>query len=156
MELILLLLVCYLPAPKPILPCNHNRSIFVYFALGSTLSKYKGWVGIPLNYLYTSKDDIDYANFRSNHSEQPINWGSDEGQKLADSLILTENEQKFALARAALELKNFNYIHGSILPAFAITALCGASQLANKRFKLLARPLQVSFIYWHFKCAHFI
>lgn len=73
-----------------------------------------------------------------------VDWGSDAAEKLAESIILTENEQKFALVRAVFQLRNMNHVHGSIVPAFSLMSLYAAAQYVNHRFNLLAKSPFVS------------
>lgn len=101
------------------------------------MSSYKGWIGIPMNYLYQSKQDIDIMNLRIR--DQEIDWSSEAAERFADAVILTENEQKFALVRAVCELRNYNHMHGAVVPAFTLAGLYTGSQYVNNRFNLLSK-----------------
>lgn len=73
-----------------------------------------------------------------------IDWSSEAADRLASALLLTENEQKFALVRAVLHLKNLNHVHGTLVPAFSFMGLYTAAQYVNYRFNLLSKSPFVS------------
>lgn len=54
-------------------------------------------VGIPFHFRYQEITDIDKN--RLTLKNLSIDWNSEEGEKFADSLILSENAKKFAIAR---------------------------------------------------------
>lgn len=90
-----------------------------------------------MNFLYESRQDIDIMNLRIRDKE--IDWNSEAAERLVDAVLLTDNEQKFALVRAVCELKNYNHIHGSLVPAFTLAGLYSTGQYLNHRFNLLSR-----------------
>lgn len=97
-------------------------------------SSYYGWVGIPLNYLYTSKLDIDKMNLKLR--TESIDWNSKYGELLEDSLILTEDEKLFGITRTIMELRNYNYIHTTVIPISTIFGTYVSAQALNNRFNL--------------------
>lgn len=54
-------------------------------------------VGVPFHFRYQEKSDIDKN--RLTLKNVSIDWNSEEGEKFADSLILSDNAKKFAIAR---------------------------------------------------------
>lgn len=108
---------------------------------GSTSSGFGGYIGIPINYLYKTTNDIDKMNIKM--GTKSINWNSKHGQLLEESLVLTEDEKDFGLLRAAFELRNKNYIHKSLIPFGSICGLYFLSQKVNQHIGLYQKPRTV-------------
>lgn len=70
---------------------------------------------------------------------EPVDWNSEAAERLANALILTENEQKFALVRAVLQLKNWDHMHGALIPSISVVGVYAAAQYVNQRYNLLAK-----------------
>lgn len=98
-------------------------------------------MGIPVNYLYKSLADIDRFNIKLRN--ETIDWSSKFGQLLEQSLLLTEDEKQFGLLKAALELRNFNFVHKTILPAAGIFGLYVMAQTVNGKLNLYQKPRPV-------------
>lgn len=88
---------------------------------GATESTYGSIVGIPWNFVYKDTKEIDLTELRV-FGDQVVNWDSKAGKQLLKSLIFTEAEQKFAIARELYMTDNFrrfftpiNFIFNSLL-----------------------------------------
>lgn len=117
---------------------NKNKTILIP---GSTSSGFGGYIGIPINYLYETTNDVDKVNLKM--GRESINWNSQYGQLLEKSLVLTEDEKEFGLLKAAFELRNNNYIHRSLIPFGSICALYFLSQKVNQHMDLYQKPRTV-------------
>lgn len=105
-------------------------------------SSYYGWIGIPLNFFYSTNQDIDRFNLKLRN--EPIDWNSKYGEMLEKSLILTDDEKLFGITKATMELRNYNYIHKPLVPAFTTFGLYCSAQWVNRRFGLFHFPRMVS------------
>lgn len=117
---------------------------------GSMNSNCNGYIGIPLNYLYKSINDIDRSMINHEMGKESIDWTSKYGQLLEKSMILTEDEKDFGLLKTAFELRNHNHIHQSLIPGASILALYVTSQTINEKFGLYQRPRTVNSHLWLF------
>lgn len=97
-------------------------------------STYYGWVGIPINYLYETTQDIDRLNLKLRNKS--IDWNGKYGEILEKSLVLTEDEKLFGIMRTVLELRNHNHIHGTLIPTGTIFGLYVSAQALNKKLNL--------------------
>ncbi|XP_055307159.1 uncharacterized protein LOC129571383 [Sitodiplosis mosellana] len=105
---------------------------------GSVHSRYSGWIGLPLNYMYSTSQDIDRMNLKL-RTEQ-IDWNSKYGELLEKSLVLTEDEKLFGILRSVLELRNYNHIHTTLVPGATIFALYSSARAINDRYNLFQIP----------------
>lgn len=105
-------------------------------------SSYSGWIGLPISYMYRSPQDIDKMNIQVR--TEPIDWNSKYGELLENSLLLTEEEKLFGMMRSILELKNYNHVHSTLVPAGAIFGLYTTAQAINKKYNLYQLPRPVS------------
>ncbi|CAH1788372.1 unnamed protein product, partial [Owenia fusiformis] len=86
-------------------------------------------VGLPLNFKYKTMDDIDRDKIfvmqkdMDHDKPQPPKWNSDAGVALLDSLVLSENAKKFAIARE-LEYCNSHYVwvNSGLISAYGFMA----------------------------------
>lgn len=75
---------------------------------GSTFTKPGGIIGIPINFMYRSVDDIDKEKITINN--KPIDWNTPAGRSLQESLVLSEKARKFAIARELFYLHT-HHVH---------------------------------------------
>lgn len=129
----------------------HSRISFTN-NLGSVNSTYGGWVGIPINYLYDSTRDIDRMNIKLR--TETIDWNSKYGEMLEQSLVLTDDEKLFGIARSVLELRNYNHIHSTLVPGGTIIGLYVSAQTLNNKYNLFKLPKYVSFKWKLFFFSH--
>lgn len=76
-------------------------------------------------------------------SQKYVDWTSEVGQKLADALILTEAEQKFAICREILGGKNIKLYLESVYPFTCVFLTYALTQYVNMRRNLYAAPTSV-------------
>lgn len=112
---------------------------FDLFHAGSSSSKYGVAVGIPVNYTYKSVADIENADIKVN--QKKIDWTSEAGQKLADSLILPERVQQFAICREILMTQNNKVQYEATFPFICIFFVYNLTTYLNRKLNLYAGPV---------------
>lgn len=105
-------------------------------------SKFSGWIGLPLNYMYSTTQDIDRMNLKLQTKQ--IDWNSKYGELLEKSLVLSDDEKYFGILRSVLELRNYNYIHTTLVPGGTIFALYSSAKAINDKYNLFQIPRGVS------------
>jgi len=80
--------------------------------MGSFKLRGGAYVGIPQNFNYKSTGDIERDLITM--KRKPVSWNSDGGHLFQDSLILSDNAQKFAIARELCHL-NTGYVYNYAL-----------------------------------------
>lgn len=95
-------------------------------------------VGIPSNFGYSSTDDVDRSNVLVNMDQ--VSWNSEAGKKLLDAMILSEDTQKFAIAREIAYVRTPYVYYNSIFPAAVIAFMYAFSSNCNNRLDLFNRP----------------
>lgn len=91
--------------------------------------------------MYESINDVDKVNLKL--GAKSIDWNSKYGQLLEKSLVLTEDEKEFGLLKTALELRNNNFQHGTLIPGVCVFGLYSVSQVVNQKLGLYHRPRPV-------------
>lgn len=91
--------------------------------------------------MYGSISDVDKVNLKL--GEKSIDWNNEHGQQLEKSLVLTEDEKEFGLIKTALELRNSNFMHKSLIPGAFVFGLYVASQSVNQKLGLYHKPRPV-------------
>ncbi|KPI92721.1 PREDICTED: transmembrane protein 177 [Papilio xuthus] len=109
---------------------------FDLFHAGSTSSRFGVAIGIPVNFAYTSIDDIKKDSIQVN--QKNINWESEVGKKLANALILPDKVQEFAICREILMTNNNKVVYESCYPFMSIFFVYNLCQYLNKKLNLYA------------------
>ncbi|KAI5755436.1 hypothetical protein M8J77_016785 [Diaphorina citri] len=117
--------------------------------IGLTGSKYSFRIGIPSNFNYKSEADI---NPNVKIESKLIDWNSEEGKILKESLVLSENAQKFAIAQEVYkcDLTSF-YLHLSY-PALAPGLAYIVADKVHEKMELHKRSLQLRTIFYAGMC----
>jgi len=111
--------------------------------IGSLKSRFGGHVGVPANYLYDKISDIERGEIRARDKE--INWSSEDGKMLQNSLVLSEIEQVFAITKSIMLLKTHKLLLTSLYPPLCLLSIYGTAHYLNQKMNLYARPLMVRF-----------
>ncbi|XP_063620965.1 transmembrane protein 177 [Cydia splendana] len=111
---------------------------FDLFHAGSSSSKYGVAVGIPVNFTYKSVADLENADIKVN--QKKIDWTSEAGQKLADSLILPERVQQFAICREILMTHNNKVQYEATFPFICIFFVYNLTTYLNRKLNLYSGP----------------
>lgn len=114
------------------------------FHAGSTKSKFGGLVGIPSNYTYDNKDQIERSEIML--KTESIRWGSAEGQKLEHALVLAEDEQVFGIAREILMTNTYQPALNTVYPTICTFFMYSMGKYFNLKMQLLNRPLSMRLV----------
>lgn len=109
---------------------------------GSMQSIYGAWIGIPVNYFYTTVDDIPKNQLLVNSN--PIDWDQDSGQMLQHSLVLTDSEKLFAFCRSLFELKSYRVVVNTLIVPVVVIGTYTLGAFLNIKYKMFRRPFYVS------------
>ncbi|XP_065348440.1 transmembrane protein 177 isoform X1 [Cloeon dipterum] len=128
---------------------RNDKQLYRYFTaygfdalhLGSTFSKYGVLVGVPSNFYFKSKADIEYNNITV--QGEPIKQKStpEDKDQLLDSLILSDKAKQFALGVQIYEANTAEIFNQSIAPSASIVAYYTLSTHFNQKFNGYARPV---------------
>lgn len=114
----------------------------MFIQLGSIKYRFGAILGIPVNYSFESEDDINKQDIRFRN--ELINWDSEMGKLLQESIILKEDEQIFGLCRAILQLQTHYILLNSLFPTGTFLFIYTVGNVLNQKLNLLVRPLSVS------------
>lgn len=118
---------------------------FDLYSIGSVTLRHGALVGIPINFTYTAADEIPKGDIMLKGYEQ-VNWESEGGKLLQESLIFTEDEQVFGIAREMLELKTNKVLFNSVLPSGAFLMYYSITSGINHAQRLFVRPLSLRLV----------
>lgn len=91
--------------------------------------------------MYNNKNDINKREIRIR--DQTVKWSSEHAAILEDAIVLSEDEQLFALARSVLESLNKPILLTSIYPSAIFVLMYTLGKLLNMRLNLYIRPFMV-------------
>lgn len=114
---------------------------FDMIEIGSTKSRFGGHIGIPMNYLYEKISDIERPDIRVRSKE--VEWSSEHGKILQDSLVLTDTEQVFGITRSILMVKTHKLLIESFYPPICFMFIYGVGYYINEKMRLHGRPLAI-------------
>ncbi|XP_076634713.1 transmembrane protein 177 [Colletes latitarsis] len=124
-------------------------NVFGYnmFNAGSTSSKYGGVIGIPMNFGYTDVNTVDKDNIFL--MDKPVNWEQQAATDFLNSLILSDNAKKFALAQEILKVKDNNLLLLATDTLMNLGAIIITYNLLHKLFKISQRKRLIRYSF-HF------
>lgn len=112
---------------------------FDTLSIGSTKSRFGAFIGVPANYAYDTPATIDTGKIQL--KGQSIAWSSEDGQRLREALVLTEDEQIFGVARSILQVKSHKLLLTSLYAPVSLFIVYALGSSINRRRNLYARPL---------------
>lgn len=116
------------------------------FQLGSTTVHKGVQIGIPQYMQAADEEEIKHCRILVDN--YPVNWDSPDGDRLLRSLQLSENAQKFLIAKLILQGDNYEYLFESFLPSIMLSTFYGLGHVAHSFFDLLHKPFISSiFVY---------
>ncbi|XP_037949768.1 transmembrane protein 177-like [Teleopsis dalmanni] len=117
---------------------------FDLFQAGSIKYRFGSEFGIPVNYSYASPNDIKRSEIRFRDKE--INWNSESGKLLEESIVLTEQEQIFSFCKSILQLQTHKILMNSIFPSITFIGMYAVGNYVNLRNNFYARPLALRLV----------
>lgn len=114
---------------------------FDLYNIGSTKFRNGGLIGIPVNFSYTAASDINKMDVIIRG--KPVDWNSQGGKHLEHSLVLTEDEQIFGLAREIIQVQNNSVYLNSLYPAVTIFSYYALTSILNSKLRFFYRPLSL-------------
>ncbi|XP_076155557.1 transmembrane protein 177 [Alosa pseudoharengus] len=98
-------------------------------------------VGIPANFNSTPDDPAGITNRTILINGREVEWDSDIGSSLKESLVFSSEAQKFAIAREVLRLDSAGpVLHAAVAPA-CLVGICVNSVVLKHIFGLYAGPI---------------
>ncbi|XP_073501812.1 transmembrane protein 177 [Phyllobates terribilis] len=98
-------------------------------------------IGIPANYNSTEADGAGTANRLLVINGQEVDWASEPGIRLRDSLTLSIEAQKFSLAREAVHAQTSGPILQASVAPLCLTSVCVSSVALKQLLGLYSGPL---------------
>uniref|UniRef100_A0A336KRZ3 CSON014677 protein n=1 Tax=Culicoides sonorensis TaxID=179676 RepID=A0A336KRZ3_CULSO len=111
---------------------------------GSKHSIWGSYVGIPDNFNYETANDIPKGAIVMHN--KPIPWSTEGGKKIEQSLVLTEDEQIFAMLKEILALRTWEWPLNCFYPVMTLFTAYGLSHYINTKLKLFQRPLSLRLV----------
>lgn len=106
---------------------------FSTVSAGTTLFPNKAVVGLPRNSIFNTVQDIETANIR--FEGKLIDWESNLGKALKESLLFSEKEIKFLIGHELTHIKEFDFVYSA---AHAFTCFYGFYKIGMVLPKLLS------------------
>ncbi|XP_069588757.1 transmembrane protein 177 [Ranitomeya imitator] len=98
-------------------------------------------IGIPANYNSTEADGAGTTDRLLVVNGQEVDWASEPGIRLRDSLTLSLKAQKFSVAREALHAQTSGPILQASVAALCLTSVCVSSVAIKQLLGLYSGPL---------------
>ncbi|XP_053963064.1 transmembrane protein 177 [Anastrepha ludens] len=117
---------------------------FDLFEAGSTKYRFGAALGVPVNYAFSEKQEINRQDIR--FRDQSIQWNSDAGKLLQDALVLTEDEQLFGFCKSILQLQTHRVLLNSLFPSISFLSVYTIGHYLNMRMNLLAGPFSLRLV----------
>ncbi|KAK7072876.1 hypothetical protein SK128_018166 [Halocaridina rubra] len=111
---------------------------FDIFHAGSTLLSRKCVLGLPISFKYSNFEDFDVTGIVVNN--EPVPWSSPEGKSLQQSLILSDDAKKFAIARELVHIDSSEPILKGVFTSSVMCMCYIFASTVNKRLNFYARP----------------
>ncbi|KAL8600579.1 hypothetical protein ACOMHN_062450 [Nucella lapillus] len=116
---------------------------------GATFARQGAVIGVPINFKYRIISDVEKEKITLNNTN--IDWNSAPGNKLLDSLILSEKARQFAIAREMFYVHTFHmYVNAglvcfSFFSAYWMGAAVNALYGLSRRLPMASRGAVYSF-----------
>lgn len=98
-------------------------------------------IGIPANYNSTKEDGAGISDRVLVINGQEVDWASEPGISLQDSLTLSVNAQKFSLAREAIHAQTSGPILQASVAPLCLTSVCVSSVAFKQLLGLYTGPM---------------
>ncbi|XP_065206316.1 transmembrane protein 177-like [Planococcus citri] len=114
------------------------------FHLGSTQVSRGVYIGIPQFIQAADEEEIKKCKILIN--DKPVDWDSPDGERLLESLVLSEKAQKFVLAKLILQGDTYRFLFESFLPSLLLSTYYVVGFFAHKFLNLLHKPFGLSIV----------
>ena len=112
---------------------------FDTFQAGISGLKTGGIIGIPVNFTYKTARDLEANRLMIN--KVPVDWARQETEDLAQSLVLSQEAQKFAIAREILNFQEFNKLWDCIVASILFISSYAFCQWIKHKYDMYNKPL---------------
>lgn len=113
---------------------------------GFLSSRFGALIGLPINFTYTDKDSINKESILIDND--PVDWNREDAKHLIDSLILSEEAKKYAIAREILMTDNSNVTVQAIVSSLLIGTCYGFTAHLNESLKNFQKPQSLRVIFY--------
>lgn len=114
---------------------------FDVWRAGSLRTRFGALIGFPINFTYESIENVDKQSIVVNNDE--VNWERRDAQKLLNSLILSDNAKKYAIAREITMVDSKHLIIESVTIAMLFGSCYGVTAAINDSLNLFAKSRSV-------------
>ncbi|XP_017892630.1 transmembrane protein 177 [Ceratina calcarata] len=114
------------------------------FHAGAFWSKYGGLIGVPANFEYTDPENVTDRTI-SFQNVQYV-YDIDAGRQFRTSLVLSENAQKFAIARKVFALSEYDLVFKAMNIFTDVWIGLTAYSIISKRSKTIKKEKHLKFI----------
>ncbi|XP_011305299.1 transmembrane protein 177-like [Fopius arisanus] len=126
---------------------------FDVYHMGSLSARTGTYIGFPINFTYDSTSAVKKNDIFMN--EEPINWNREDAKQLLESLILSDDAKKYAMAREVLMTKSNQILWHSINSGMLTAGCYGFTSKANASLDLYTRPRALRVILYTLSCLFF-
>ncbi|XP_063704986.1 uncharacterized protein LOC134834295 [Culicoides brevitarsis] len=118
------------------------------FHAGSYYSIFGSIIGIPANFEYEKPSDIPKEEIMIKKDGRPTLAKLDDetGKQLDDTMILTEDEQIFAILKEILACRTFQWPLNCLYPIIGVVSSYAMAFALNNRLHLRQRPLSLRLV----------
>ncbi|KAF7998416.1 hypothetical protein HCN44_009814 [Aphidius gifuensis] len=113
---------------------------------GFLSSRFGSLIGLPINFTYTDEKLINKESILINN--EPVEWNSEEAKQLIDSLMLSEEAKKYAIAREILMTDNTNVTTQAIVSSLLVGACYGFTSHLNESLKNFQKPQSLRVLFY--------
>ncbi|KAK8722501.1 hypothetical protein OTU49_012245, partial [Cherax quadricarinatus] len=119
---------------------------FEPFHAGTTMLMTGGILGVPVNFNYRTVDEFVQTNVTVNNN--PVPWSTSEGISLKQSLSLSDDAKKFAIAREITSLSTAQPFLLGAVSAVVVGFVYSVSSTVNAKLNLYARPRSLRLVWY--------
>lgn len=113
-------------------------SEFDIFNAGATYNRQGAIIGIPAAFAYSSLEDVDQNKIMV--GSRSVKWGTKAGERLKNSLLLSDKAKKFAIAYEVLMSNTYQMWLKDLYPPLILFLAMRFSELCKEKLKLHLQP----------------
>lgn len=113
---------------------------------GSTQMRFGAIIGVPRHWDYRSGSDIEKEEYRLGHaSKRVIPWHLDEGAAIANSLVLSDDAKRFAIARELTGVDNHRIEWSAATVGVLYYSMLAINQRLHRALPLLQKSRAIRY-----------